>query len=94
MNVGLRLDEAKVRRGPDPLLDRIDIHVEVPRVEYEKLASDRLAEPSSAIRERVERARERQRQRFRGTKLSARTPRWAQRRSASTAGSVPRLGAS
>ena len=32
-----------------PLLDRIDIHVEVPRVEYEKLADNRLGETSSAI---------------------------------------------
>jgi magnesium chelatase family protein len=47
-----------------PLLDRIDIHVEVPRVEYEKLADNRLGEPSSAIRARVEAARKRQRERF------------------------------
>jgi len=53
-----------------PLLDRIDIHVEVPRVEYEKLASDRPLEPSEVIRARVEEARERQRQRFEGTHLA------------------------
>lgn len=47
-----------------PLLDRIDIHVEVPRVNYEKLSSDRLGEPSSAIRERVVAARQRQEARF------------------------------
>jgi magnesium chelatase family protein len=47
-------------------LCEIDIHVEVPRVEYDKLADDRLGEPSAAIRERVESARERQRQRFAG----------------------------
>lgn len=47
-----------------PLLDRFDIHLEVPRVEYEKLADDRLAEPSSAIRARVEGARRRQQGRF------------------------------
>ncbi len=52
-----------------PLLDRIDIHVEVPRVEYEKLSSDRMGEPSAKIRERVEQARERQHARFAGTKL-------------------------
>jgi magnesium chelatase family protein len=46
------------------LLDRIDIHIEVPRVEYEKLSDDRLGERSAAIRQRVERARERQRSRF------------------------------
>ena len=50
-----------------PLLDRIDIHVEVPRVDYEKLSSDRMGEPSAKIRERVEQARERQRARFAGT---------------------------
>ncbi len=52
-----------------PLLDRIDIHVEVPRVDYEKLSSDRMGEPSAKIRERVEQARERQRARFTGTSL-------------------------
>jgi magnesium chelatase family protein len=48
----------------------IDIHVEVPRVDYEKLSSDRLGEPSKAVRKRVEAARERQRLRFEGTPLS------------------------
>jgi hypothetical protein len=47
-----------------PLLDRIDIHIEVPRVEYEKLSDDRLGEPSAAIQTRVEAARQRQRERF------------------------------
>jgi magnesium chelatase family protein len=47
-----------------PLLDRIDIHIEVPRVEYEKLADHRSGETSSAIRARVEAARKRQRERF------------------------------
>ncbi|MCB9451389.1 MAG: YifB family Mg chelatase-like AAA ATPase [Anaerolineaceae bacterium] len=47
-----------------PLLDRIDIHVDVPRVEYDKLMGDSRGEPSSAVRQRVEDARERQRQRF------------------------------
>jgi magnesium chelatase family protein len=46
------------------MLDRIDIHIEVPRVDYEKLSDDRLGEPSAKIQERVEVARERQRQRF------------------------------
>ena len=58
------------KRISGPLLDRIDIHVEVPRVDYEKLSSDRLGEPSSAVRARVEAARERQRARFEGTLLS------------------------
>ena len=47
-----------------PLLDRIDIHVEVPRVEYEKLCGDRVRESSGAIRARVEASRQRQRERF------------------------------
>ena len=47
-----------------PLLDRIDIHVEVPRVPYEKLTGERLGEPSSVVAARVEAARERQRKRF------------------------------
>jgi magnesium chelatase family protein len=51
------------------LLDRIDIHIEVPRVDYEKLSGDRLGETSAKIREQVEAARERQRKRFAGTSL-------------------------
>ncbi len=47
-----------------PLLDRIDLHVEVPRVKFEKLNKDELAEGSDKIRERVELARERQRVRL------------------------------
>ena len=58
------------KRISGPLLDRIDIHVEVPRVEYDKLADDRLGEPSAAIRGRVEAARAIQRQRFAGTTLA------------------------
>ncbi len=54
------------KRVSGPLLDRIDIHVEVPRVQYEKLSSDRLGEPSEAVRERVLGARRRQSERFRG----------------------------
>jgi magnesium chelatase family protein len=50
-----------------PLLDRIDIHVDVPRVNYEKLAGDRPSEASAPIRERVKAARERQTQRFAGS---------------------------
>jgi len=55
------------KRISGPLLDRIDIHVEVPRVEYEKLSDDRLGESSAAIRSRVAAARERQHHRFKGT---------------------------
>ncbi len=49
-----------------PLLDRIDIHIEVPPVKYQELGSDRRGEPSALIRERVVRARQRQAERFRG----------------------------
>ena len=59
------------KRISGPLLDRIDIHIEVPRVEYEKLSDDRLGEPSAAIRKRVEAARARQAARFAGTRMLA-----------------------
>ncbi|MFZ5911596.1 MAG: YifB family Mg chelatase-like AAA ATPase [Chloroflexota bacterium] len=55
------------KRISGPMLDRIDIHIEVPRVDYEKLSSDRLGETSASIRERVQAARERQGVRFQGT---------------------------
>jgi len=44
-------------RVSGPLLDRIDIHVEVPAVPYREISSQRQSEPSAAIRERVNRAR-------------------------------------
>jgi magnesium chelatase family protein len=50
-----------------PLLDRIDLHVEVPRVKFEKLTSSELAESSEKVRARVEAARERQTARFQST---------------------------
>ena len=52
------------KRISGPLLDRIDIHVEVPRVEYQKLSNDRLGETSAVIRQRVQAARDIQRKRF------------------------------
>ena len=51
-----------------PLLDRIDIHVEVPAVPYEQLAAKKDGEPSTAIRQRVEDSRRRQLERFAGHK--------------------------
>ncbi len=54
------------QRLSGPLLDRIDIHVEVPRVDFDKLSDARRGEASKAIRQRVEAARERQRRRFAG----------------------------
>jgi magnesium chelatase family protein len=52
-----------------PLMDRIDIHVEVPRVPFEKLSSSRTGEPSAKVRERVEQARAVQRERFKEARL-------------------------
>ena len=47
-----------------PMLDRIDIHIEVPRVDYEKLSGGRLGETSESIRSRVQAARNIQNKRF------------------------------
>ena len=59
------------RRISGPLLDRIDIFVEVPRVDYEKLASLAPAESSATVRERVDRARQLQTERFAGRSAGA-----------------------
>lgn len=59
------------RRISGPLLDRVDIFVEVPRVDYEKLASLAPAESSSSVRERVERARRQQIERLDGRQAQA-----------------------
>jgi magnesium chelatase family protein len=53
-------------RVSGPLLDRIDLHVEVPAVRYRDLSDTRPSEASELIRERVARARELQRARFDG----------------------------
>ena len=50
-----------------PLLDRFDIHIEVPQVDFKKLSDDRPAEPSLKIKERVNAARLIQRERFKNT---------------------------
>jgi magnesium chelatase family protein len=52
------------KRLSGPLLDRIDIHVEVPSVDYNKLSDDRRGEPTVEIQKRVEAARQRQREHF------------------------------
>jgi magnesium chelatase family protein len=52
------------KRISGPLLDRIDIHIEVPRVDYEKLSSNRVSETSESIRQRVQAARDIQNKRF------------------------------
>jgi magnesium chelatase family protein len=47
-------------------MDRIDIHITVPAVKFKELSSETRGEPSSIIRERVNRARKAQLQRFEG----------------------------
>ena len=63
--------EAEIRkyhaRASGPLLDRIDIMVEVPALEYAELAGKAEAEPSREIKKRVDAARARQRERLAGT---------------------------
>jgi magnesium chelatase family protein len=58
------------KRISGPLLDRIDIFVEVPRVDYEKLSSASEGETSATVRDRVEYTRRTQSQRFAGTRLT------------------------
>jgi magnesium chelatase family protein len=59
------------KRISGPLLDRIDIHLDVPRIEYDKLADRRSGERSTAIRGRVQAARGVQETRLRGSALRA-----------------------
>jgi magnesium chelatase family protein len=59
------------RRISGPFIDRVDIFVEVPHIEYEKLSDDRLGETSAKVQERVIAARDIQRARFKGTGLAA-----------------------
>src|SRR5271156_1705520 len=55
-----------VSKVSGPLLDRIDIHIEVPAVQYKELRGGASAEGSAEIRERVLAARQRQHDRFAG----------------------------
>ena len=52
-----------------PLLDRIDLHVEVPQVKFQEITANRDGEPSASIRDRVIAARQLQEQRFDGRAL-------------------------
>ncbi len=52
-----------------PLLDRIDIHIDVPPLRYRDMTAESAGEPSAAIRERVKRAREVQADRFKKSKI-------------------------
>ncbi len=58
------------RRISGPFMDRMDIYVEVPHIEYEKLADNRLGEKSENVRKRVEAARALQLTRFKGSKIT------------------------
>jgi len=58
------------KRVSGPFIDRVDIFVEVPHIDYEKLADDRLGEKSERVQARIEAARSTQRQRFEGTNLA------------------------
>ena len=57
-------------RVSGPLLDRIDLHVEVPQVKFREIAAERTGESSGAIRERVLAARQRQHERFAGSRIT------------------------
>jgi magnesium chelatase family protein len=58
------------KRISGPFIDRVDIFVEVPHIDYEKLTDDRLGEKSEKVQKRIENARSTQRQRFDGTILA------------------------
>lgn len=65
-----------------PLLDRIDIHIEVPTVKYRELSSEAAGESSLDIRERVNRARGIRKTRLQGTKIRSNaqmTPRYVKK---------------
>ena len=62
--------EAYRAKVSGPLLDRIDMHIEVPALEFDELRERAPAESSAAIRERVNAAREIQRERFKRRSVS------------------------
>ncbi len=59
-----------LNRISGPMLDRLDLHVEVPPVDYEALSSDVKEETSAEIRERVNKARKIQTERYKGTEVT------------------------
>ena len=59
------------KRISGPLLDRIDLHVEVPRLPYSEMTAKQKGEPSAAVRERVIKARRIQEKRFSGEKTNS-----------------------
>lgn len=71
-----------INRVSGPMLDRLDLHVEVPPVEYEELTSDSPEETSAVIRERVQKARQIQSERYKGTDITCNariTPKYLQK---------------
>lgn len=58
------------QRISGPFIDRVDIFVEVPHVDYEKLADNRMGETSTKVQDRVTAARRIQQKRFEGTRLA------------------------
>ncbi len=61
------------KRISGPFIDRVDIFVEVPHIDYEKLTDDRLGEKSETVQARVKAARSLQQKRFAGTRLACNT---------------------
>lgn len=59
-----------LNRVSGPLLDRLDLHIEVPPVDFESLSGEQKAEPSAEIRKRVNAARAVQNERFQGTNIT------------------------
>jgi len=59
------------RKISGPLMDRIDLHIEIPPVKYDRLATEKVGEESKAVKDRVERARQVQRDRFKNEKINA-----------------------
>ena len=62
--------DSYMRKVSGPLLDRIDMHIEVPSVEYEAMRRKEQPESSAVIRERINAAREVQKKRFEGSGVS------------------------
>ena len=59
-----------LNRVSGPLIDRLDIHISVPPVDFENLSGNQKAESSASVKARVEKAREIQLKRFAGTKIT------------------------
>lgn len=59
-----------LNRVSGPLIDRLDIHINVPPVDFENLSGNQKAEASAEIKKRVEKARAIQLERFKGTKIT------------------------